>query len=86
MEHNIVQNIKAVNGDKVIFRRWHLNFIPALGQVKGEYEEIVHVMVGEIDLGRELDKTLVKLQGDNGLSAREAYQDIWIILIDKAES
>ncbi len=53
-----MQDLKAVKGDKSIFRRWHHKGTAGLGQVKGEYEEILCRLVGEIDLGKELDKII----------------------------
>ena len=52
MEHRVMTNLKAVNGDKGLFRQWHQKFTTALGQYNARYEEIVHYMVREIDLGK----------------------------------
>ena len=52
MEHNVIQYLRAVIGDKSLFRQWHQKFTTALGQVIGVHEEIVQRMVKEIDLGR----------------------------------
>jgi hypothetical protein len=51
MEHRAIQNLRAVSGDKGLFRQWHQKFTTALGQVKVEYEEIVLKLAREIDLG-----------------------------------
>ncbi len=56
MEHKIIQYPKAVNGDKSLFRNWHQKFTTSLGQVAGAHEEIVHRLVKELDLGREMAK------------------------------
>ena len=56
MEHKVIQYLRAVNGDKSLFRQWHQKFTTALGQVTGVHEEIVQRMVKEIDLGKELEK------------------------------
>ncbi len=52
-EHRVIQNLGAVSGGKELFRQWHQKFIAALGQVRTEYEEIVHRLAKEVDLGRE---------------------------------
>ncbi len=39
-------------GDKASYRLWHQKLTTALGQVKGESEEMVHAMVREIDSGK----------------------------------
>ena len=54
MEHKVIQYLRAVNGDKALFRQWHQKFTTALGQVPGNHEEIIQRMVKEIDLGKEL--------------------------------
>ena len=35
MEHKVIMNLRAVDGDKSIFRQWHQKFTTALGQVGG---------------------------------------------------
>ena len=40
MEHKIIMNLRAVNGDKSIFRQWHQKFTTALGEIGGAHEEI----------------------------------------------
>ena len=52
MEHKVIQHLRAVNGDKSLFRQWHQKFTTALGQVHGEHEEVIQRMVKEIDLGK----------------------------------
>ena len=54
MEHRVMTNLKAVNGEKGFFRQWHQKFTTALGQYNPRYEEIVHYMTREIDLGKDL--------------------------------
>ncbi len=61
MEHKVIQNLRAVSGDKGLFRQWHQKFTTALGQVKTEYEEMVHRFAREIDLGREMENILTML-------------------------
>ena len=41
MEHKVIQYLRAVNGDKSLFRQWHQKFTTALGQVSGGHEEII---------------------------------------------
>jgi hypothetical protein len=59
MEHRVLQNLRAVSGDKGLFRQWHRKFTTALGQVRAEYEEIVHKLAREIDLEREIETVLI---------------------------
>ncbi len=61
MEHNALQNCKVASRDKSLLRQWHQKFTAALGQVKGEYEEMVHKLVRQIDLGKELDNIISEL-------------------------
>ena len=35
MEHKVIQYLRAVNGDKSLFRQWHQKLTTALGQVSG---------------------------------------------------
>ncbi len=39
MEHMVIMNLRAVNGDTPIFRQWHQNLTTALGQVGIAQEE-----------------------------------------------
>ena len=41
MEHKVIQYLRAVNGDKSLFRQWHQKFTTALGQISSGHEEIV---------------------------------------------
>ncbi len=52
MEHKVIQYLRAVNGDKSLFRQWHQKFTTALGQITGVHQEIVQRMVKDIDLGK----------------------------------
>ena len=45
MEHKVIMNLRAVNGDKSIFRQWHQKSTTALGQIGGAHEEIVPRLV-----------------------------------------
>jgi hypothetical protein len=64
MEYKAIQNLRAVNGDKSMFRQWHQKFSTALGQVVESHEEIVRRFVKEIDLGREMEKSVAGLYGE----------------------
>ncbi len=48
MEHKVIQNLRAVSGDKSLLRQWLRKFIIALGQVGGSHEEIVRRLVTEM--------------------------------------
>ncbi len=67
-------NLRAGNGDKPFFRQWHHKFTTALGQV------------GEIDLGKEVEKVVTGLKGEFGDEFDKVSGDVWDILIDKAEA
>ncbi len=61
MEHKVIQNMKAVSGDRGLFRQWHQKFTTAVGQVRSEYEEIAHKLARETvlaALGNEYKATL----------------------------
>ncbi len=58
MEYELIQNLKAVSGDKSMCRQRHHKFVAALGQVMGEYEVIMCKLVREIGLGEELDNMM----------------------------
>ena len=60
--------------------------ITALGQVKAEYEEIVHRLAREIDLGKEMEAILTMMENNYGAMFRVASSETWKILIDKAEA
>ncbi len=64
MEHKVIMNLGAVNGDKSpLFRQWHQKFATAFGQVRGVREEIVHRLVKEIYFAKELEKVVKGLRG-----------------------
>ncbi len=86
MEHRVIQNLKNVNGDKSLFRQWHQKFTTAIGQYKGVYEEMVHKMARELDLGKEVDVVLSALYSTYGDVLWEASADIWRVLVDKTEA
>ena len=85
MEYKAIQNLRAVNGDKSMFRQWRQKFTTALGQVVESHEEIVHRLVKEIDLSREMEKIVTGLRTEYGEEFERASGDVWNILIDKAE-
>ena len=58
MEHRVIQGLRAVNGDKTLFRQWRQKFVTAMGQVKEVYEEMIHNMVKDIDLGKDLENIM----------------------------
>jgi hypothetical protein len=86
MEHRVIQGLRAVNGDKALFRQWHQKFVTAMGQVKEVYEEIIHNMVKEIDLGKDLESTLKKLAEVYGEVWFDVSGDVYKVLIDKSEA
>ncbi len=56
MDNKVIQNLRAVSGDKPLFRQWYQKLTTALGQVAGAHEKIVHRLVIEFDLGREMEE------------------------------
>ena len=66
MENKVIHNLRAVNGDKSLFRHWHLKFTTAFGPIRSSCEEIAHKLVKEIDLGKQTEKIVTRLQADNG--------------------
>ncbi len=54
--------------------------------MKEEYEEIVHKLAREIDLGKDMETVLVALGREDGATLGEASQDVWKVLMDKAEA
>ncbi len=57
----MIKNLKAVSGDKMLFRHWHQKFTTALGQFRGSYEEIVHRVAREIDFGKQIETVMTTL-------------------------
>jgi hypothetical protein len=57
-----------------------------MGQVKEVYEEIIHNMVKEIDLGKDLESTLKKLSEVYGEVWFDVSGDVYKVLIDKSEA
>jgi hypothetical protein len=64
MKHKVIQYLRAVNGNKSLFRQWHYKFTTALGQIPGAHEEIIQRMVKEIDLGKELENVVMILKDE----------------------
>ncbi len=58
MEDEVIQGLRAVNRDKGLFRQWHQKFTTVLGQVRMEYEEIVHRLAREIDFGKNMENMM----------------------------
>ena len=86
MEYRVINNLRAVNGDKRMFRQWHQKFTTAIGQASPRYEEMVHYMVREIDLGKDLRSVMTKVGTAYGEMTEGASRDIWKVLIDKSEA
>ncbi len=61
MEHKLIQNLRAVSGDKGLFRQRHQDFTIAFGQAREGFEEIVHKLAREIDLGKDMETVLGRL-------------------------
>ncbi len=59
MEHKVIVNLRAVNGDNAVFRHWRRNITTALGRIGGARKEIVHRIVKYVDLGKELEKVAI---------------------------
>ncbi len=59
-------NLRAVSGDKSLFRQWRQKFTTALGQIGDAHEEIVRRLVKEIDLGKDMGKVVTGLRGEYG--------------------
>ncbi len=83
MEHKVIQYLTAV---KSLFRQLHQKFTTALGQVTGAHEGIVHRLVKEVDLGKEVEKGVTGLREEHGEELHKVFGDVWNILIDKAEA
>ncbi len=66
MEQRVIHYLRAVSGDKSLFRQWHQKFTIALGQVACAHGEMVHRLVEKIDLGRGMEKVLTGLRGEYG--------------------
>jgi hypothetical protein len=79
-------NLRMVNGDKSLFRRWHQRFITASGHVGGAHEEIIQQLARETDLGRELDKVVESLRNNCGKEFGRVSGDVWNIQLDEAEN
>ncbi len=59
MQHKVIQNLKAASGDKGLFSQWHEKFATALGQVDATREKIVHWMVKELDLCKDMEAVVI---------------------------
>ena len=76
MEHKVIQNLRALSGNKGLLRQWHQEFTTALGQVMTKCGEIVHRLAREIDLGKDMENILSTLARDHGLVFEEASLDL----------
>ncbi len=52
IEHKVIMNLAAANGDKSVLRQWCRQFATALGRIGGAHEEIVRRLVKEVGLGK----------------------------------
>ncbi len=66
------EHMWMINMVTSIHRQWHQKFTTALGQVGAEQEEIVHRLVREIDLGRDMGNILVTTGREYGAAFGEA--------------
>ncbi len=83
MEHKVIMNLTAADGDKSLFRQWHQKFTTVLGQVGRAHVEIVHRLVKEIDLGKQLERSATGLRDEFGDEINRVSGDVWNILIDR---
>jgi hypothetical protein len=72
MDHELVQNLRAASSD--IFRQRGQKFTTGSGQVKGQYEEIMHRMMKEISAS---DRIMAMSVADYGTTLREASGYLW---------
>jgi hypothetical protein len=89
MEHKVIQNLRAVSGDKALFKQGHRKFTTVIGQVRSSYEEIVRghrVPLGQGSRPRQRDgEDRDRTGADHGEEFEKTSGDAWNILIDKAE-
>ncbi len=76
MEHSVIHDRKAVNGNRTIFRQWHRKFTTTLGQVDGGYEDNIYRTAREMNFGKGMDKIMVMLGSDPGPAVRAASRDL----------
>ncbi len=76
MEHKVVQNLRAVNGDKGLFRQWHQKFTTALGQVREECDGIIRKLARDINLGKDTETIPGALGREYGATLGEASQTV----------
>ncbi len=81
----MIQNLRAVNGDKSLLWQWHQKLTSALGPVGAAHEEIAHRLVREIDLEKEMEKAVTGLQADYEDELEKVSGGEWNILIDEAD-
>ena len=85
MEFKVIQNLKAVTGDKTGFRQWHQKFMSALGQVNSRYEELMKNLITKIDLDKDLTTVIDQEVSEEPQQWDELSKDLYKVLIDKAE-
>ncbi len=66
-----------------MLRQWHLKFITALRQIAGPHVEIVHRLVKEIDLGKEMEKVVTGSEGEYGDEFDKVSGDVRNTLIGR---
>ncbi len=86
MEHKVIANLRCVNGDKSLFRRWRQRLITALGKYDHVHEEIAQHVVKEMDFGKDLDKIAEDLRITYGREFVRISGDVWNVLPDKAKN
>ncbi len=64
----------GISGDKSLLR-----------QVGGARGEIVHRLVTEIDVGKEIEKVVTGRKGEHGDEFENVSGDVWNILVDREE-
>merc|ERR1711989_284735 len=85
MEFKVVQNLKAVTGDKTGFRQWHQKFMSALGQVNSRYEGLMKNLITKIDLDKDLTTVIDQEVSEEPQQWDELSKDLYKVLIAKAE-
>ncbi len=85
MEHKVILNFRAVSGDKSLFRQWDPTFTTALGQVGVAHDDMVHRLLKEIELEKEMEKVVKGSKGEGGDKFDKVLGDVWNVLIVKAE-
>ncbi len=77
MEHEVITNLRMVNGDQSLPRQRRQTFIIALGQVEDSYEEIIQHLVKETDFGNDLDRVVENLRNIYGDGFTKVSGGVW---------